>query len=140
MNWITNIVRPRIKGLMGGKQGGGDTPENLWKKCPSCGEMIFHRDLVANLNVCPQCSHHMRIGPAERFAYTFDAGSFTELVPPTVPADPLRFKGDKKYSDEVKAARAKTGRPEAFTAARGTIDGVGVMIGVQPLDFLGGGM
>ena len=62
----------------------------------------------------------MRIGPAERFAYTFDAGSFTELPPPTVPADPLRFKGEKRYADEIKDARAKTGRPEAFTAARGT--------------------
>src|SRR3984957_6151397 len=141
MNWITNIVPPRIKGLMAAKgKGGGDTPENLWKKCPSCGEMIFHRDLVANLNVCTNCGHHMRIGPAERFAYTFDPGSFTELVPPTVPADPLRFKGDKKYSDEIKAARAKTGRPEAFTAARGSIDGLPMMIGVQPFDFLGGSL
>ena len=141
MNWITNIVRPRIKGLMAGKgKGGGDTPENLWKKCPSCGEMIFHRDLVANLNVCPSCGHHMRIGPAERFAYTFDPGSFTELPPPNVPADPLRFKGEKKYSEEIKSARAKTGRPEAFTAARGTIDGLPVMIGVQPFDFLGGSL
>ncbi len=79
MNWITDIVRPRIKGLVGGnKRGGGpETPDNLWKKCPSCGEMIFHRDLVANLNVCPNCDYHMRIGPAERFAYSFDAGSFT---------------------------------------------------------------
>ena len=67
MNWITNIVRPKIKGLMG-KDRGSDTPDNLWRKCPSCGEMIFHRDLVANLNVCPQCGHHMRVGPAERFA------------------------------------------------------------------------
>ena len=139
MNWITNIVRPRIKGLMGGKDR-GDTPDNLWRKCPSCGEMIFHRDLVAALNVCPQCGHHLRIGPAERFAYTFDAGSFTELTPPSVPADPLRFKGEKKYTDEIKAARAKTGRPEAFTAARGTIDGLSVMIGVQPFDFMGGSL
>jgi acetyl-CoA carboxylase carboxyl transferase subunit beta len=82
----------------------------------------------------------MRIGPAERFAYTFDAGSFTELVPPTVTADPLRFRGEKKYADEIKAARAKTNRPEAFTAARGTIDGLNVMIGVQPFDFLGGSL
>ena len=79
MNWITNIVRPRIKGLMGGKDR-GDTPDNLWRKCPSCGEMIFHRDLVAAQNVCSQCGHHLRIGPAERFAYTFDAGSFAELT------------------------------------------------------------
>ena len=142
MNWITNIVRPRIKGLMGGKDGGrGDTPENLWKKCPSCGEMIFHRDLVSNLNVCPNCGHHMRIGPAERFAYTFDAGSFTELPPPTgVPVDPLRFRGEKKYADEIKDARSKTRRPEAFTAARGSLDGLAVMIGVQPFDFLGGSL
>ena len=141
MNWITDIVRPRIKALAGkGGRGGSDTPENLWKKCPACGEMIFHRDLVANLQVCPNCGHHLRIGPAERFAYTFDAGSFTELTPPVVPADPLKFKGDKKYTDEIKSARAKTGRSEAFTAARGTLDGLPVMIGVQPFDFLGGSL
>src|ERR1700710_460988 len=139
MNWITNIVRPRIKGLMG-KDRSSDTPENLWKKCPSCSQMIFHRDLVANLNVCPNCGHHLRIGPAERFAYTFDPGSFTELPPPSVPADPLRFRGEKRYADEIKGARAKTGRPEAFTAARGSIDGLPVMIGVQPFDFLGGSL
>ena len=98
MNWITNIVRPRIKGLMG-KDRSSDTPDNLWKKCPSCGEMIFHRDLVANLNVCTNCGHHLRIGPAERFAYTFDAGSFTELVPPTVPADPLNTARDVATDD-----------------------------------------
>jgi acetyl-CoA carboxylase carboxyl transferase subunit beta len=139
MNWITNFVRPRIKNLMG-KGRGGDTPENLWKKCPACGEMIFHRDLVAGMFVCPQCGHHMRIGPAERFVYTFDAGSFTELPPPAVPSDPLGFRGEKKYGDEVKAARAKTSRPEAFTAARGTIDGLPVLVAVQPFDFLGGSL
>jgi acetyl-CoA carboxylase carboxyl transferase subunit beta len=139
MNWITNIVRPRIKSLMG-KGRGADTPENLWKKCPACGEMVFHRDLVANLYVCPQCGHHMRIGPAERFVYTFDAGSFSELPPPSVASDPLGFRGEKKYGDEVKAARAKTNRPEAFSAARGTIDGLPVLVAVQPFDFLGGSL
>jgi acetyl-CoA carboxylase carboxyl transferase subunit beta len=144
MNWITNLVRPRIKGLIGGgkgKDGGrGDTPENLWRKCSACGEMIFYRDLEANLNVCPKCGHHMRIGPAERFAYTFDNNVFQELVPPQVPADPLRFKGEKKYSDEMKAARAKTGRPEALSAARGALDGLPVLVAVQPFDFLGGSL
>jgi len=145
MNWITNLVRPRIKGLIGGGKGkdggrGSDTPENLWRKCSACGEMIFYRDLEANLHVCPKCGHHMRIGPAERFAYTFDNNVFQELVPPTVAADPLRFKGEKKYSDELKAARAKTGRPEALTAARGTLDGLPVLVAVQPFDFLGGSL
>jgi len=141
MNWITNSVRPPIKGLMSGGTGrSGDTPENLWRKCPSCGEMVFHRDLTAGLFVCPNCGHHMRIGPAERFAYVFDAGSFTELPPPQVTADPLRFRGEKKYPDEIKAARGKTSRPEAFSAARGTIDGLPVMVAVQPFDFLGGSL
>ena len=139
MNWITNIVRPRIKKLIGGKSG-GDTPENLWKKCPSCGEMIFHRDLTANLQVCPKCGYHMRIGPAERFAYTFDPHSFSELPPVTVKQDPLHFKAEKKYADEMKAARAKTSRPDAFTAARGTLDGLPVIIAVQPFDFLAGSL
>jgi acetyl-CoA carboxylase carboxyl transferase subunit beta len=140
MNWITNYVRPRIKGLMGAGRSGGDTPENLWRKCPSCGEMIFHRDLTAGQFVCPNCGHHMRIGPAERFAYVFDAGSFRELPPPQVAADPLRFRGEKKYADEIKAAKAKTSRPEALTAARGTIDGLPVVVAVQPFDFLGGSL
>src|SRR6201996_201135 len=120
MNWIANFVRPRIKGLMGGSPK-AETPENLWKKCPSCGEMIFHRDLVAAQNVCTNCGHHMRIGPAERFAYTFDPGSFIELAPAQVVQDPLRFKGEKRYADEMKAAKSKTQRPEAFSAARGTL-------------------
>jgi acetyl-CoA carboxylase carboxyl transferase subunit beta len=141
MNWITNFVKPKIKGLMAGKDSrGNDTPENLWRKCSACGEMIFYRDLEANLNVCPQCGHHMRIGPAERFAYTFDKHSFSELVPPSVASDPLRFKGDKKYVDEIKAAKTKTGRPEALSAARGTLDGLPVLIAVQPFDFLGGSL
>ena len=140
MNWIANFVRPRIKGLMGGGRGQSDTPDNLWKKCPSCGEMIFHRDLVAAQNVCPNCGFHMRIGPAERFASIFDGGQFEELPSPAVAADPLKFRGEKKYPDEMKSARTKTARQEALTAARGTLDGMAVMVAVQPFDFLGGSL
>jgi acetyl-CoA carboxylase carboxyl transferase subunit beta len=138
MNWIANFVRPRIKSLMGGRAS--ETPDNLWRKCPSCGEMIFHRDLVAADHVCPACGFHMRIGPAERFAAIFDGGQHEELPSPVVAADPLRFRGEKKYPDEMKAARAKTQRQEALTAARGTLDGMPVMVAVQPFDFLGGSL
>ena len=139
MNWIANFVRPRIKSLMGASAR-AETPENLWKKCSSCGEMIFHRDLALAQNVCPQCGFHMRIGPAERFAAIFDAGDFEVLPQPEVPSDPLKFRGEKRYVDELKASRAKTSRPEALTAARGTIEGMPVMIAVQPFDFLGGSL
>ena len=137
MNWITNFVRPRIKGLMAGRSA---TPDNLWKKCPGCGEMLFHRDLEAALFVCPRCGHHLRIGPAQRFAMTFDGEKFQELPAPAVPADPLRFRDERRYSDRMKDARARTGRSDALVAARGTLDGLPVMVAVQPFDFLGGSL
>ncbi|HWD28934.1 MAG TPA: acetyl-CoA carboxylase, carboxyltransferase subunit beta [Rhizomicrobium sp.] len=138
MNWIANFVRPRIKSLMGAARS--ETPENLWKKCPSCGEMIFHRDLAAAQHVCPQCGFHMRIGPADRFAAIFDASSYEELPYPEVPTDPLKFRGEKRYADEIKAQRNKTARHEALTAARGTLEGMPVMVAVQPFDYFGGSL
>ena len=137
MNWIANFVRPRIKSLIGGNSR-AETPENLWKKCPSCGEMIFHRDLAVAQFVCPQCGFHMRIGPTERFAAIFDASTYEELPAPEVPVDPLKFRGEKRYADEMKAARAKYARNEALSAARGTIEGLPVIVAVQPFDFMGG--
>jgi acetyl-CoA carboxylase carboxyl transferase subunit beta len=138
MNWIANFVRPRIKSLIGGRAN--ETPENLWKKCPACGDMIFHRDLEAAQNVCPQCGHHLRIGARERYATLFDAGAFDELPAPEVPLDPLRFRDERRYTDRLKDARNKSGRAEALSAARGTIDGAPVMVAVQPFDFLGGSL
>jgi acetyl-CoA carboxylase carboxyl transferase subunit beta len=138
MNWIANFVRPRIKSLMASRSS--ETPENLWKKCSACGEMIFHRDLALAQYVCPQCGHHMRIGPTDRFNAIFDQGSCDELPYPDVVQDPLKFRGEKRYSDELKSARGKTARNEALTAARGTIEGLPVLIAVQPFDFLGGSL
>lgn len=137
MNWIANFVRPKIKSWIARRSA---TPENLWTKCPGCGGMIFHKDLVAALFVCPQCGFHMRVGPKERFAWTFDAGSYEELSPPPVAADPLKFRDEKRYTDRIKEARAKTGRQDALVAARGTLDGMPVMIAVQPFDFMGGSL
>jgi acetyl-CoA carboxylase carboxyl transferase subunit beta len=137
MNWITNFVRPRIKSLIGGRSG---TPENLWKKCPGCGEMIFHRDLVAAQNVCPKCGHHLRIGAAQRFAAVFDDAQYEELPLPAVTQDPLRFRDERRYPDRLRDARNKTSKQEAFAAARGALDGVAVIVAVQPFDFLGGSL
>ncbi|HEY1962663.1 MAG TPA: acetyl-CoA carboxylase, carboxyltransferase subunit beta [Rhizomicrobium sp.] len=137
MNWITNFVRPRIKNLMAGRS---NTPDNLWRKCPGCGEMIFHRDLEAAQNVCPKCDHHLRVGPGQRFDAIFDNGEYEELPLPDVVQDPLRFRDERRYPDRLRDARAKTGRKEAFSAARGALDGLSVMIAVQPFDFLGGSL
>ncbi len=136
MNWITNFVRPRIKGLIGRTS----TPENLWRKCSGCGEMIFHRDLDKSQNVCPQCNHHMRIGAKERLAALLDSGGHNLLPSPQVPQDPLQFRDDKKYSDRLRDARAKTGQQDALVAARGTIDGQPVILAIQTFDFMGGSL
>src|SRR5215831_11025985 len=137
MNWITNFVRPRIKGLMGSKATTSDT---LWRKCPSCGEMVFHRDLIAAQNVCPRCGHHMRIGAKERFAHLFDDGGHEKLTAPDVPQDPLRFRDDKRYADRLKEYRTKTAQPDALLSAKGTLDALPVLIAVQCFEFMGGSL
>ena len=135
MNWIANFVRPRIKGLMRSA-----TADNLWRKCTGCGEMVFHRDLVAVESVCPQCGHHMRIGAKERFAKLFDDGVHEILPYPEVMQDPLRFRDDKRYSERLKEYRARTTQTDALLAARGLLDGLPVMIAVQSFEFMGGSL
>lgn len=138
MNWIANFVRPRIKGLMG--KTPAPTPDNLWRKCTGCGEMIFHRDLTTADNVCPQCGHHMRVGAKERFAALLDEGAH-ELIPaPDVPQDPLRFRDDKRYADRLKDYRARTAQTDALVAAKGLLDDLPVVIAVQSFDFMGGSL
>jgi len=135
MNWISNFVRPRIKSLMG--RSSSDT---LWRKCTGCGEMIFHRDLVAADSVCPQCGHHMRVGARDRFAKLFDGGTHELLPNPEVLQDPLRFRDDKRYSDRLKEYRTRTAQTDALLAARGLLDGMPVVIAVQSFEFMGGSL
>ncbi|MEL7027798.1 MAG: acetyl-CoA carboxylase carboxyl transferase subunit beta, partial [Pseudomonadota bacterium] len=105
MSWISNITPPGIKKMFKRQD---DTPDVLWVKCPSCSDMIFHRDLEAALNVCPSCNHHMRIGPKERFTQIFD-GPYQPIELPEAPADPLKFKDEKKYTDRLRDARFLSG-------------------------------
>ena len=136
MSWLSNFVRPRIQALVRKR----DTPENLWVNCAECSQMIFHRDLVANLHVCPHCDHHMRIGPTERFDSLFDAGSFQRIELPEVPADPLKFRDEKRYVERLRETRQKTGENEAIAVAHGTMDGLAVVIACQNFAFMGGSM
>jgi acetyl-CoA carboxylase carboxyl transferase subunit beta len=137
MNWIANFVRPRIKGLMARS---APTPDNLWRKCSGCGEMIFQRDLTAAENVCPQCGHHMRIGAKERFDALFDDGAYEVISTPEVPQDPLRFRDDKRYADRLKESRAKTQQSDALVSAKGLLGGLPVVVSVQCFDFMGGSL
>ena len=116
-----------------------ETPDNLWVKCPDCGQMIFAREYDENLNVCPQCNHHGRIGPKSRFEQIFDE-SYIELPTPRVAEDPLKFRDTKKYTDRIRAARTATGEHDALINARGKIGGRSAVVGVQDFAFMGGSM
>ncbi|HJN04697.1 MAG TPA: acetyl-CoA carboxylase, carboxyltransferase subunit beta [Alphaproteobacteria bacterium] len=136
MNWLTNFVRPKIRSLVSRR----DTPENLWSKCPACGQMIFHRDLAENLHVCPNCDNHLRIGPKERFAQLFDEGDYQPIALPAVTVDPLRFRDQKRYLDRLKDIRNRTGEEEAMAVAHGKMGGQQAVVVVQNFAFMGGSM
>lgn len=116
-----------------------DTPDNLWIKCPNCGEMLFTSDYEEKLSVCPRCDHHGRIGANARLGQLLDPG-YVVLPAPVVREDPLKFRDTKKYTDRMKAARAANPHPDALTNAFGTIEGHKAVVGVQDFGFMGGSM
>jgi acetyl-CoA carboxylase carboxyl transferase subunit beta len=136
MNWLTNYVRPKLKAVLRKKE----TPDNLWHKCKGCGQLIFHKEFLANQFVCGNCGHHERIGPAERFQALFDEGEHERLELPQVQDDPLKFRDQKKYSERLKDARSKTGEQDALAVGVGRMDGVEAVIAVQNFFFMGGSM
>src|SRR5688572_23024345 len=114
--------------------------DNLWHKCGKCGSMVFTKEWEENLNVCPRCDHHDRIGPRARFAMLFDKNGY-ELIPtPEVRDDPLKFRDSKRYVDRLKAARAATGERDALINAKGKIERQTAVVGVQDFAFMGGSM
>src|ERR1700710_1042782 len=136
MSWLTEFVRPKIRTLLGRK----DVPDNLWHQCPACQQMIFQRDLDANLKVCPHCGHHMRATARDRLVWTFNDGNFTIIETPKVPQDPLRFRDQKRYSDRLKEARDKTKLEDAILVAHGMLGGRKAVIGSMAFEFMAGSM
>jgi acetyl-CoA carboxylase carboxyl transferase subunit beta len=137
MNWITNLIRPKIRSLVGAQK---DIPDDLWTKCPSCDAMLFQRDLRDRLNVCDRCGHHLKISVVDRLGLIFDDGKWTDVKIPKVAVDPLRFKDKKRYADRLKDAQQKTKRNDAIVVAKGTIDGLPLVVAAFDFDFMGGSM
>jgi acetyl-CoA carboxylase carboxyl transferase subunit beta len=135
MNWISNVVPPKVRSLLR-----RETPENLWVKCPESGELVFHKDLEANLFVVPGSGYHMRLSPKARLEDLFDGAMYEELPTPEVPLDPLKFRDVKRYTDRLKEYRLKTGAPDAVKLAIGKLESMEVVAAVQDFDFLGGSL
>ena len=136
MSWLSEYVRPKIRTLLGRRE----VPEHLWDQCPACQQMIFHRDLDRNLKVCPHCAHHLRTTASERLSWTFDVGSYTTIELPKVPADPLKFRDQKRYSERLREAREKTGLDDALMVAHGTIGEHKAVVAAMAFGFMGGSM
>ncbi|MBX6424982.1 MAG: acetyl-CoA carboxylase carboxyltransferase subunit beta [Variibacter sp.] len=135
MNWIANVVRPKIRSFLR-----REVPENLWVKCPETGQMVFYKDLEANQFVIPGSNYHMRMSAALRLKSLFDGGAFEDIALPEVPLDPLKFRDERRYTDRLKDARAKTGLADAVKLGYGKLEGLPVVAAVQDFDFMGGSL
>ena len=136
MNWITNAVLPKIKALV----STNDVPENLWIKCKSCGQMIFHREFEQAHNCCSTCGHHAPLPPEARFAMTFDDGKYDIIPLAPVSDDPLKFRDSRRYADRLKDTRGKTGLNDAIAVAHGRIGGHQAVMAAFDFRFMGGSM
>ena len=133
MNWMSNVVPPKIRSFL--KR---ETPENLWVKCPESGQLVFHKDLEANLFVVPESGYHMQCPARARLNALFDKETFQEIAVPEVPIDPLKFRDVKRYSDRLKDYRNKTGLQDAILVGTGKLAGQSVTAAVQDFSFQGG--
>lgn len=135
MNWISNVVRPKIRSIL--KR---ETPENLWIKCPDTGQLVFAKDVEANQFVIPGSNYHMRMGATARLKAIFDNEVWYDVALPAVTADPLKFRDEKRYTDRIKDARTKTGLNDSVKVGFGKLEGLPVVVGVQDFDFMGGSL
>jgi acetyl-CoA carboxylase carboxyl transferase subunit beta len=137
MSWLTNFVLPKIRGVV--RRGG--SPENLWQKCPACGQMLFHRELEANFHICRHCGHHLRIGAMARLKILFDDGVGTHVELPPAVVDPLHFRDRERYLDRLKKAQAaQGGGGDAVVVAHGRIGGQPAVVAAFEFGFMGGSM
>jgi acetyl-CoA carboxylase carboxyl transferase subunit beta len=136
MSWFEKIMPSRIKT----ERRTRSVPEGLWIKCSACDAVLYRAELERNLNVCPKCNHHMRIGARERLEAFLDPDNHEEIGASVAPEDPLRFKDSKRYRDRLLAAQKATDEKDALVALAGTLEGMPIVACAFEFRFLGGSM
>ena len=136
MNWLTKSVLPKIKAFVNNKE----VKENLWIKCSSCEQMIFSKDLYENLNICTTCNFHMPFYPKERLKFLLDDNSLELIDYSSNNQDILNFKDIKKYSERLKASKAKTDQEDCIYLVKGRINKFPVVVAAFDFRFMGGSM
>ncbi|MDA7852687.1 acetyl-CoA carboxylase, carboxyltransferase subunit beta [Porticoccaceae bacterium] len=138
MNWLKRI---RPNGPAGTSSERSNTvPEGLWKKCPKCASPLYRPELERNLDICPKCEHHMRIGARRRLDIFLDTDGRSEIAEEVEPIDRLKFRDVKKYKDRLIEAQKKTGEKDALVAMSGSIKGIPVVAVAFEFAFHGGSM
>ncbi len=133
MSWFKRAkegLRPQAKKEM----------PDLWVKCPSCAEIIYKPELERNFHVCIKCKYHFRIRGQEYLRLLLDDGRLEEMDADMQSVDFLKFKAQKRYAEQLKAATKKTGLKEAVRTGLGKINGHEVIICVMDFSFIGGSM
>lgn len=137
MNWFEKLMPSRIR-TEGGRKGA--VPEGLWAKCPGCSAVLYRAELERNLDVCPKCGYHNRIGARRRLDTFLDPDGREEIGAELVPTDPLKFKDSKKYRDRLTQAQKSTNETDAMVCMRGQLQGLGLVVAAFEFKFMGGSM
>src|SRR3982751_1634402 len=138
MSWLEKLLPPKIQQTDPSERR--TIPEGLWIKCPSCETVLYKTDLEQNLNVCPKCDHHHRIGARDRLNTFLDAEGRYEIGHEVLPIDPLKFKDSKKYPERLKSALETTGETDALIVIGGAVMSVPVVAACFEFEFMGGSM
>jgi acetyl-CoA carboxylase carboxyl transferase subunit beta len=139
MSWFQKLLPPKIKRKVEGNNKKA-VPEGLWSKCPSCEAVLYRADLEKNLQVCPKCNFHHRVGARDRLDMLLDKEGRYEIGAECLPLDPLKFKDTKRYADRLKEAQQETGETDALVVIGGSIKSVPVVAAAFEFRFMGGSM
>jgi acetyl-CoA carboxylase carboxyl transferase subunit beta len=138
MSWFEKLLPSRIR--TEGKKSNHTVPEGLWIKCPVCQSVLYRAELERNVNVCPKCSHHLRIGARQRLEHFLDPEGREEIGADLVPSDRLKFRDSKKYKDRLTQAQKATSEKDAFVAMQGKVLGLPLVACAFEFEFMGGSM
>jgi len=138
MSWLEKLLPPKMQQTDPSERR--TVPEGLWIKCPSCETVLYKNDLEQNINVCPKCSHHHRIGARARLNAFLDGEGRYEIGQEVVPVDALKFKDSKRYPERLKQAMETTGETDALVVMGGALHTIPVVAACFEFDFMGGSM
>ena len=137
MSWINKLLPSRISTTVKSRKS---VPEGLWAKCPSCSAVLYRPEMERNLDVCPKCLHHLRIGARRRLSIFLDEEPQVEIGENIEPVDILKFKDLKKYKDRLTQAQKDTGEKDALVVIKGQVKGVPIVAAAFEFKFMGGSM